>query len=86
MSKPDTSTPAKTAERTVSAIREKADAGKLPALAHYVKADTAALMHLIKKLEKPLTNPNWDNEAKLLVRQIGRCVTSLNAFKKALSD
>lgn len=51
-----------------------------------VKADMGALKFLGDKLAKPLTNPNWENEKKLLVRNVKRTIASLRAFEKALTD
>jgi len=73
MSRPDTSTPADKAE-------------KLRNAAFYVKADARALLHLLSKLEKPLTNPNWDNEAKLLLRCSATLQKSLKGMQNVLSD
>lgn len=50
----------------------------------YVKGDLRAMLNVIGKLEKPLTNGNWEQEAKLLSRQSKRCREALAAFEKAL--
>ena len=58
----------------------------LPELWIGVKADMGAVKFLGDKLAKPMTNPNWENEKKLLVRNVRRTIQSLRAFEKALSD
>lgn len=51
----------------------------------YVKGDLKAMLNVIAKLEKPLTSPNWEQEAKLLIRQSERCRKALSQFERALS-
>lgn len=50
----------------------------------YVKGDLSAMLAVIKKLEKPLTNANWASEAALLSRQSERCRKALLQFERAL--
>lgn len=50
----------------------------------YVKGDLKAMGYLIAKLEKPLTSPNWENEAKLVVRQSERLRKALSQLEQAL--
>lgn len=52
----------------------------------YVKGDLRAMLNVVGKLEKPLTNANWEQEAKLLARQSKRCREALTAFEKALKE
>lgn len=52
----------------------------------FVKADTRALMELIRRLEKPLTNANWEHEGKLLARCSRALRQSLMAVEKMLND
>lgn len=52
----------------------------------YVKGDLKAMLNVIGKLEKPLTNANWEQEAKLLARQSKRCRDALSAFEKTLKE
>lgn len=56
----------------------------LPESAAYVVADMKTTLSLIAKLQKPLTSPNWENESKLLVRQVKRTRESLAALERAL--
>lgn len=56
----------------------------LPEVAHIAIMDMDITLRLLRKLMKPLTNANWDQERKLLVRQLGRTSASLKAFEKAL--
>lgn len=57
---------------------------KLSDLAFMAATDMRAIQQLIRKLEKPLTSPNWTNESVLLRRQIERAVKSLRDLDKAL--
>lgn len=57
---------------------------KLSDLAFMAATDMRAIQQLIRKLEKPLTSPNWSNEAALLRRQIERAVKSLKDLDRAL--
>lgn len=50
----------------------------------YVKGDLKAMLSVIAKLERPLTSPNWLQEAALLSRQSERCRKALLSFEKAL--
>lgn len=57
----------------------------LPDAAHGASADMEATVKLIKKLQKPLTNCNWDHEARLLLRQVSRTRQALLILEKALT-
>lgn len=57
---------------------------KLSDLAFMAATDMRCIQQLIRKLEKPLTSPNWTNESVLLRRQIERAVKSLRDLDKAL--
>lgn len=52
--------------------------------AAYVRGDLKAMLNVIAKLEKPLTSPSWEQEAKLLIRQSERCRRALSQFERAL--
>lgn len=59
-------------------------AAKLREHVAYVKGDLKAILSLIAKLEKPLASPNWEQEARLVVRQSERCRKSLSLMEQAL--
>lgn len=60
------------------------DSKKARDAAFYAKSDLLALLSLIRKLEKPLTSPNWDNECKLLIRASAQSRKSLLQLEQAL--
>lgn len=49
-----------------------------------VLMDIERVKSLIKKLQKPLTNPNWENESRLLDRSCEGLQKSLSRMRKAL--
>lgn len=53
---------------------------------HFVLSDCDQLARLIRKLQKPQTSPNWENEKRLLVRQIKLTKQSLSLFEKTLEE
>lgn len=60
------------------------DVTKLPEQAGYAQADLKVTSAIIAKLSKPLTNANWEQEAKLLDRQCERTIKSLQVLRKAI--
>lgn len=57
---------------------------KISDIAFIASSDMRNIQLLLKKLQQPLTSPNWENEAKLLTRQLERAIKSLNELKRAL--
>lgn len=57
----------------------------LPEQALLCEQDLLITAKLIGKLRKPHTNANWDNEARLLARQLERVEKSASSLRKALA-
>lgn len=57
---------------------------KLPDVAAYVVSDLDATIKLIRKLQRPLTSPNWEQESLLLARQLKRTREACSSLERAL--
>lgn len=57
----------------------------LPTTAYDALSDLDVTAKIIRRLQRPLTNANWEQEARLLARQVKRTRESLLTLEKALA-
>lgn len=59
---------------------------KLYEIAVYALSDMKISVKLIEKLQRPMTNPNWEAESMLLARQLKRTHEAVRAMEKAVLE